>query len=202
MNETTEKKKNVRLQIKHVRLSFPHLDAPYASPMYPEQAPKYSATFLLEPGSAEHRQIAAAIQEVARAAWGEKYAAALANPTSDKQPLHRGDDKTKVYDGYAGMMYVGASSRQAPELRDADGKRRITGDAEIRERFMPGYYVNAIIEFWPELRYSRRVCCQLVGVQFAGYADILGGGAAQGCDFPDCSADVAASGMPMEDIPF
>lgn len=205
-DNSTKQKKNVRVLLQNVRISFPHLDEPHASTAIPGAPEKYSASFLMEPGSPAHTACAKAIQDVAESTWGRAYAAQLANPTSDKQPLHRGDDRPKVYDGYAGMMYVSASSRVQPDLRDADPKVQIRDAQAIREKFLPGYRVNAYVEFWPETRFSQRVCASLVGVQFAGYADVLGGAAVQACDFPDVSAQAAASASAFPaadaDIPF
>lgn len=202
-----KQKKNLRVLLRDVRLSFPHLDEPHASTAIPGAPEKYSASFLIEPGSQAHQLCAQAIREVAESTWGGAYAAQMANPTCEKQPLHRGDDRPKVYDGYAGMMYVAASSRVQPDLRDADPKIQIRDAQAIREKFLPGYRVNAVVEFWPETRFSQRVCASLVGVQFAGYADILGGAAVQACDFPDVSEQAAASSTASawaaaEDIPF
>lgn len=205
-------KKNVRVMLRDVRLSFPHLDEPRANAQIAGSTPKYSASFLMEPGSQPAKDCAAAIKEVATAAWGENYARQLASYTSEKQPLHRGDDRPKVYDGYQGMLYLSASNRVQPDLRDANPTIQIRGAQEIREKFLPGYKVNAVVEFWPETKFKNQVCASLVGVQFAGYADLLGGTVSQQCDFPDCSdqvanqsADAFGAAQPQvgeEDVPF
>lgn len=191
---TRKQKKNVRVLIRNVRISFPRLDEPRANALNPSAPEKFSATFLLEPGSEAHKTTAAAIAVVADSAWDEKYAAQMRNPACEKQPLHRGDDRPKVYDGYAGMLYFAANSRRRPELRDSNPQNAITDPEEIRRKFLPGYLVNAFVEFWPETRFSNRVCCELIGVQFAGIADVLGGGAVQSCDFPDVSDEAAKTG--------
>lgn len=206
-DNTTKKRKNARVLLRDVRISFPHLDAPTENALNPSAPPKYSAAFVFEPGSDAHKTAAAAIAAVADATWDAKYAQRLRDPMAEKQPLHRGDDRQKVYDGYAGMMYLSASNREQPELRDADPRIKITDAREIRQKFLPGYRVNAVVEFWPETRYSQRVCAQLVGVQFAGYADVFGGAAVEPCDFPDVSEQAAASQVydgtiSEEDVPF
>ena len=194
-------KMNERVFIRGARLSYPALDKPRASSFDAAGAdPKYQATFLMEPSNPSVQAIWAAIQKVATAEFGAKAQSILQNP--EKHPLRRGDDKENVPDGYHGMMYLQAKSKNAPELRDANPRVLITGEQAIREKFVAGYYVNGFVDIYP---YSVKnasgqilksgIAASLVSVQFCRYADAFAGSAKPAeSDYPDCSAEAEASG--------
>lgn len=194
-------KMNERVFIRNARLSYPALDKPRSSSFDAAGAdPKYQATFLMEPSNPSVQAIWSAIQKVATAEFGDKAAAILKTP--EKVPLRRGDDKENVPDGYAGMLYLTAKSKNAPELRDANPRIMVTGEQAIREKFVAGYYVNGFVDIYP---YSVKnangavlksgIAASLVSVQFCRYADAFAGAAKPAeSDYPDCTAEAEASG--------
>ena len=192
-------KKTERVFIRGARLSFPALDEPRAT-MAGGNDLKYQATFLIEPSNPCLQQLRAALMSVASAMWGDRASAVLANP--DKSPLKVGDNKERVPEGYAGMLYISARSKNAPELRDANPHILITDPRAIREKFVAGYKVNGFIDLYPyEVKDARGVTIKsgiaagLVSVQFCGYADAVSGVAKPAeSDYPDCSAEAEASG--------
>lgn len=192
-------KKTERVFIRGARLSFPALDEPRAT-MAGGNDLKYQATFLIEPNNPCLQQLRAALMSVASAMWGDRASAVLANP--DKSPLKVGDNKERVPEGYAGMLYISARSKNAPELRDANPHILITDPRQIREKFVAGYKVNGFIDLYPyEVKDARGVTIKsgiaagLVSVQFCGYADAFSGVAKPAeSDYPDCSAEAEASG--------
>lgn len=194
-------KTNERVFIRNARLSYPALDKPRASSFDAAGAdPKYQATFLMEPANPSVQAIWAAVQKVANAEFGDKAAAVLKSP--DRLPLRRGDDKESVPDGYAGMLYLTAKNKNAPELRDANPRILITGEQAIREKFVAGYYVNGFVDIYPYFVKNAAgailksgIAASLVSVQFCRYADAFAGAAkpAEG-DYPDCTAEAEASG--------
>ena len=191
-------KKNERVLIKGARLSFPALDEPREA-MAGQGDPKYQATFLLEPSNESIPLIQAALMSVARAMWGERAAQALQNP--EKNPLKSGDAKERVPEGYAGMLYISARSKNPPELRDANPHILITDKRAIREKFVAGYKVNGFIDLYsyevknPQgVTIKSGIAASLVSVQFAGYADAFSGVAKPAeSEYPDCSAEAEAS---------
>ena len=192
-------KKTERVFIRGARLSFPALDEPRAT-MAGGNDLKYQATFLLEPSNPSLQQVRAALMSVASAMWGDRAAAVLQNP--DKNPLKSGDAKERVPEGYAGMLYIAARSKNAPELRDANPHVLITDPRAIREKFVAGYKVNAFVDLYPyEVKDARGVTIKsgiaagLVAVQFCAYADTFSGVSKPAeSDFPDCSAEAEQSG--------
>ena len=194
-------KMNERVFIRNARLSYPALDKPRASSFDAAGAdPKYQATFLMEPSNPSVQAIWAAVQKVAAAEFGDKAAAIL--KSADKVPLRRGDDKENVPDGYAGMLYLTAKNKNAPELRDANPRIMVTGEQAIREKFVAGYYVNGFVDIYPYCVKNASgailksgIAASLVSVQFCRYADAFAGSAKPAeSDYPDCTAEAEASG--------
>ena len=192
---------NERVFIRGARLSYPALDKPRASSFDASGAdPKYQATFLIAPDNPAIAAIRAAIQKVAEAEFGAKAMSVLQNP--EKIPLRSGDAKENVPDGYAGMWYITAKSKNAPELRDANPRIIITGEQAIREKFVAGYYVNGFVDIYPYTVKNAAgavlksgIAASLVSVQFCRYADAFAGSAKPAeSDYPDCSAEAEASG--------
>ena len=191
-------KKNERVFIRGARLSFPSLDEPREA-MAGQGDPKYQATFLLEPSNHSVQLIQRAVMSVASAMWGDRAAQVLQNP--EKNPLKRGDDKERVPEGYHGMLYIAARSKNPPELRDANPHILITDQRSIREKFVAGYKVNGFVDIYPyEVKNASGatiksgIAASLVSVQFAGYADAFSGVAKPAeSEYPDCSAEAEAS---------
>lgn len=192
---------NERVFIRNARLSYPALDKPRASSFDASGAdPKYQATFLIAPDNPAMAAIRAAIQKVAEAEFGPKAMSVLQNP--EKIPLRSGDAKENVPDGYAGMWYITAKSKNQPELRDANPRIIITGEQAIREKFVAGYYVNGFVDIYPYIVKNAAgavlksgIAASLVSVQFCRYADAFAGSAKPAeSDYPDCSAEAEASG--------
>lgn len=191
-------KKNERVFIRGARLSFPSLDEPREA-MAGQGDPKYQATFLLEPSNPSVQLIQRAVMSVASAMWGDRAAQVLQNP--EKNPLKRGDDKERIPEGYAGMLYIAARSKNPPELRDANPHILITDQRSIREKFVAGYKVNGFVDIYPyEVKNASGatiksgIAASLVSVQFAGYADAFSGVAKPAeSEYPDCSAEAEAS---------
>jgi len=133
------------IQLKNVRLSFPHLFKPKA--FQAGQDPKYQATFLLDPTDKEH---AAAIKEIKRQAkkvlvekfgeMPEKGDYKLCFGMADKHP------KKKKYEGYEGMFYIATSNTIAPTCIDRRKREVVEADGVL----YAGCYVNTNITLWPQ----------------------------------------------------
>ena len=193
-------KAQIRFFITDARLSYPALDAPRPSIQDPNDK-RYQATFLLEPTNPCVAKLKEAIKQVAVQAFGPERAGAVLRDIK-RIPLRPGESKEVVPEGYEGMLFLGAKSRTKPELRDANPSIKITDPEMIRERFAPGYRVNGYVDLFAfekksdggaVLNYG--ITASLVSVQFKAYADTFSARAStKDEDYPDCSADAAASG--------
>lgn len=151
---------------------------------------RHSATFIIDPKSANHKAIEDAIKGEAKTLWPKKADAMLESMrgNSNKYCYQKGD--LKDYDGFQGMMYIGAH-RKAKEGRpllldsvaDPDtGKPARLTDSQGRffegkeGRIYAGCYVNASIEIYAQDGQNPGIRCGLLGVQFARNGDSFGGG--------------------------
>lgn len=159
--------------LKNVRLAFPELFV--AKQFKGEGAPKYSATFLIEPDSQNDKNVRQAIAEVARAQWEEKTAATL--KTIEGQPMKyayvRGD--LRAYDGFEGKMALSA------KRKEDDGPVMVLDrDASVltREHGRPygGCYVHARVQLWAQQNeWGVGMRATIVVVQFVNDGDSFGG---------------------------
>src|SRR5690242_13516824 len=95
----------MKVVLKNVRLAFPDL---WEAKEFEtgDGKPRYSATFLVEPGSDNDKAIRAAIKEVAKEAHGVKADAILKTMEGNSQKFFYLDGNAKDHDGFADMMYV------------------------------------------------------------------------------------------------
>lgn len=111
--------------LKNVRLSYAHLDKPYAGPTGTQKL-KYTTTVLVPKSDPKNKQmidtaIAAATQRAL-----EKYGRGF--PTQPKVSVHDGDgvrpsDNQPFGDECKGMWVFTASSKQQPDIRDEYGNK-------------------------------------------------------------------------------
>ena len=190
-----------RVFIENARLSYPALDKPVRSAFDTTANPKYQATFLMDPQNPSIKALQQAIWNVMCTVCGDRAKAEAAYKNPEKNPLKVGDAKENIPEGYHGMFYIKASSTFAPDLLDANPNLpHITGD-QIREKFVPGYYVNAFIDIYPYTVKNPAgqilksgFSAALVSVQFRRYADTFVGSARPAAsEYPDCTAEAEAS---------
>lgn len=152
---------------------------------------RHSATFLIEPGSANDKAILSAIDVEAKASWAKKATAMLESirGNSNKYCYTRGD--LKDYDGFQGMMALSGHRKQVdgrPLLLDSNidpetGKlaRLMGSDDKFFEgkagRLFAGCYVNASVEIYAQQGQNAGIRCGLMVVQFARAGDSFGGAA-------------------------
>ena len=165
-------KAQVRFFITDARLSYPALDAPRPSIQDPNDK-RYQATFLLEPTNPCVAKLKEAIKQVAVQAFGPERAGAVLRDIK-RIPLRPGESREVVPEGYEGMLYLGAKSR-------------------TRNGYVDLFAFEKKSEGGAVLNYG--ITASLVSVQFKAYADTFSARAAtKDEDYPDCSADAAASG--------
>ena len=162
----------MKVFLKKVRLSFPHLHEPNAFEGGPA---KFSASYIFPVDHPCVKDIQAAINAVAKEKWGAKADATLKSiVTAGKTCLRDGDMKGDR-DEYAGNMFVSASSAKRVKLVDQDG---VTPLVEADGKPYGGCYVNAFVDIWAmDNQYGKRVCASLGGVQFHSDGEPFGASA-------------------------
>ena len=171
--------------LKNVRLSFPALAEP--KPDMNGNNPKFSAVFLI---SKSDKETLKKLRNIMKDALAKKFTdrtkmpAVLRNANLDEYvsmngkegwPLRDGDMTDR--DGYAGHVFIKASSRVKPFTIDMN---REYMDAS---QFYAGCYVNAAVESWAYDNTAKGVSLTLCGVQFVDDGDAFGAAPAKAEDF-------------------
>lgn len=164
-----------------IRLAFPSLWE--ARAYKPGDKEKYGASFLFAPDSADHKLVKAAVETVLKEKHGEKAAAKFKayNAAGKVWVLRDGDTKPE-YEGFPGMLYLGAKSERRPKVRDKDG---LTDLAPSDGKPYAGAYVRAIVDIYEYTSGGAGgITAELLGVQFVEDGERLsGGGVAEEDDF-------------------
>lgn len=198
-----------RVQIKGVRISYPHLFARQVKvdDNGVEKVGSYGAQFMFPKEGSEDAVAAlkAAMKAAANKKWGSETGPKLLSGLAkqDRLFLHDGDNKVDDQGDtppeYVGMWYFSANAYTTkPSVFD---NRRVGGrPVELSEndgRIYAGCYVNVIFDVWAQDKKGeagKRINAGLSGVQFAADGEPLAGGkAASGdeFDFEEEEADAA-----------
>ena len=170
----------MKLHIKNVRLTFPHLFE--AAQVQGQGEAKYSAAFILPKDHPQKAEIERAMVDSAKQKWGEqKYMDVLKSlKAGDRLMLHDGDAKSEI-PGYAGNLFFNAGNKVRPLVIGPDRAPLTAADGKPYS----GSYVNVIVEVWAQdNQFGKRVNASLLGVQFVKDGERLaGGGVASADDF-------------------
>lgn len=171
---------------------------------------RHSATFLIEPGSANDKAIEAAFKAEALALWGKKADVMLEDirPQSNKCCYQKGDKKD--YEGFEGMMALTGHRKKQdgrPLLLDCYADPETGKPARLMDnagnwtpgkegRIYGGCYVNAAVEIYAQAGKNPGMRCGLMGVQFVKDGDSFGGASrAKEDDFESVEAPETADDL-------
>ena len=176
-----------------VRIAFPALFEAKAQSNDKTAKPKFNASFILAKNNPAIAAIYAAMEKAAVAKWGAKAADIVKGlKASDKLALHDGDAKTQ-YQGFAGNLYVSASSSARPLVIDRDRSMLTEADGKP----YAGSYVNARVQIWAQdNQFGKRINAQVLGVQFVRDGERFAGGAVASADDFETIPDAATGAAP------
>lgn len=174
----------MKVKLKNVRLSFADL---FVACVFEEGSePKYSATFIVEPESANATALAQAVKAVAEEKFKTRAASVLKDLEKKDRVAYRTEPmisgKTgEVYLGFEGMHWVKASNGTRPLLIDRDRTLLQKEDGKPYS----GCYVNASIDVWAQehAKFGNRINASLLGVQFFRDGEAFGGAIASTDEF-------------------
>lgn len=185
--------------VKNVRLSFPTLFEPKEFKQG-DGKPRWSATFLVEPGSQTDKDINAAIIEAAKEEWPKDWEKKLAGIRGQKNQFCYLDGNTKSFDGYEGMWAL-SSHRSAKTKNGANTPPLIVDknpNVHLTEKDgkpYAGCYVNAKVSFYAQSGENPGVRCSFSVIQFAADGDAFSNSKPSAADLEDLSvaeeADIA-----------
>lgn len=154
------------IRIDNVRLSYPHLDKPWAQD---GGKPKYSGGFLLPKDSHQAAKdlCVKVIEDICKKEE-------LGKLGSDRKFIRNGDDTGK--DENEGMYVVNAREDNRPACRNQKGG--VMTETEVKDKFYGGCWVNVLIRPWAQNSkdYGKRVNAGLVAVQFVRDGEAFGEG--------------------------
>ena len=182
----------MKIKLQKVRLSFPDI---WHSKEFKtgDGKPRFNATFLVEPGSANDKAIQQAIKDAAAETHGAKAAKFLAGVEGNSNKYAYLDGDKKEYDGYEGMMYLACHSKVRPTILDRDK----TPLAEDDGKPYAGCYVNAIVDVYTLSGDFPGMFASFSGLQFHSDGDAFAGGgrAASADEFEDLGEGADADDM-------
>ena len=180
------------VKLKDVRLSFPDL---FTAKDYQGNGKfRYSATFLIVPGSENDKLIQAAILAAAKEEYG-KDAGQIEAWRGNPQKFCYTPGSLKKYDGYEGMMAL-STHRYATQGRVGVYNRDLTPLTEADGKPYGGCYVNARVEIWAQGGKNAGIRGGLVSVQFVRDGDAFSGATKPSAD----DFELIEEGANAEDI--
>ncbi len=162
---------------------------------------RFSASFPIDPKSANVALIETAIQKAAKEKWKDKSGAILKKLKADGRMCYFRAEKTsaegEVYDGFEGMYSLAAANKARPLILDRD-KTQLT---EEDGKPYSGCYVDALVEIWAQdNRWGKRINAALKAVRFREDGDAFGdGGSKASSDDFDDLADTGEAESASED---
>jgi hypothetical protein len=180
------------IKLKNVRISFPSLFE--AKAVNGEGEPRFSAVFVVEPGSENAKLLAQTLNAVAKEKWGAKAENILTDLKAKGRVCYLERPKTnqsgEVYDGFEGMHHISASNTARVQVIDRDTSPLTPADG----RPYGGCFVDASIDVWTQDNsWGKRINAKLRWVQFRGDGDAFSGGAPVSQDEFESIADGAAA---------
>ena len=169
----------MKIKLENVRLSFP--DIWHAKEFKTgDGKPRFSATFLVEPGSTNDKRIRAAVKEAGVEAYKseDKWAKAEKGFWGNSNKCCYQDGDLKDYDGYEGMWFISSHSKVRPTVVDRDRSPLTEADG----RPYAGCYVNAFVDVWVQTGENPGIRASLGGIQFSKDGDAFSGGVPTSAD--------------------
>lgn len=144
------KKRDDVVVLKLVRLAFPKVWK--AEKATDTSEPKFSATALIDPDTAQGKEnikaIEAAIARVKKKTWQEKADKIYQNIDSKRKCYGDGDDATNdegdVYGGFEGMKFLKAANKRRPQILNRDKSALSEEDNVI----YGGCYVDMVVSVY------------------------------------------------------
>jgi len=181
------------VKLENVRISFPNLFE--AKAVNGEGEPRFSAVFVIEPGTPNAKLLATTLDAVAKEKWGAKAATTLADLKAKGRVCYQERPKTnasgEVYDGFEGMHHIGAGNTARVPVIDRDTTPLTPADGKP----YGGCFVDCSIDIWAQDNsWGKRINAKLRWVQFRRDGDAFSGGAPVSQDEFSSIAEGADSG--------
>lgn len=179
------------IYLSNVRISFPNLVEPQETtdPTTGKKRISYNCDFIMPPDHSGLQQFMTRYGALAQEEWKVNAGQAMQMIQQDRKQRCYGSGTEKInkktfqpYDGYAGMAYISAGSRNAPQMIQTDGKpvdpANTMAYQALARKLYGGCRVNAAVKPWLQKnQHGLGVRCDLIALQFAGDDKAFGAGA-------------------------
>jgi len=178
--------------LKNVRLAFPELFEAKGFDEGENDKKRYSANFLVEPGSENDKLIRKTIADAVKEKFPEAKKAEqfIKSVQGNSGKFCYNDGDTKSYDGFEGMWYLSANRNEdqgAPAVvgghKDENGK--LTPLTKASGKPYAGCYVNGKVDIWVQTGKYNGVRASLQAVQFVADGDAFAGAPASSDGFDE-----------------
>lgn len=172
--------------LKDVRLSYPELFTPREYTPG-DGKPRFSAVFIIEPGSENHKTLMSAIQAEMKEKFGDKAKVRYEAMKNDSKSFCYVNGDLKDDENFEGKMLLAAhrhASKGAPAVVDRNPKKKLTA---ADGKPYAGCYVNTKVEIYVQNKGNIGVRCDLLGVQFSKDGEAFAGAPATADGFEDLS---------------
>jgi hypothetical protein len=200
--------------ITRARLSFPHLAEPQTQTdkVTGNKRVTYNCDLLLEPNDPAFGQFMQQYAKLAQAKWLENAGNAMQQIQANRKQRCYGtgeekvDSKTfQVRKGYAGKVYISASSKNMPQMIQPDGRPTDPANTMacqmIARKMYGGCYINAVVKPWLQQNDTGiGIRADLVAVQFAADGEPFGEGVVDASAMFGAVAGAAPVGMPVAPV--
>lgn len=188
-----------KIALRNVKLTYVHVDKPWAKRGDPADKAKYSITPVIPKNHPQVAALMAAANEVAQAKWGEKFNKTVF-PT---MCIRDTDDKTELKhrskEGFGpGVLFFNASRKPSdgppavrhPSVNGGQTELSITANPDVYP--YSGAMGNVVVKFWAQDNvHGQKVNCELAAIIKTGDGEKLSGG----------GTDTAAAAMEIMDAP-
>lgn len=174
----------MKVVLKNVRLAFPDLWEP--KQFDGKGDARYSATFLVEPGSDTDKAIRTAVKAVADEAYGAKSAATLKSFEGNSGKFCYLDGNSKEYDGFEDHMFLSAHRKENQGKPLVLDRNKEVLEANSGKPYA-GCYVNGSVDIYAQKGQYPGIRASLLAVQFFKDGDAFAGSRANPDDFEDLS---------------
>lgn len=171
------------IYLSDVRLSFQHISEPQVQKQADgKERIAYGADLILPESHPGYQQFMTVYSTKAAEDWKQNAVQIMQMIHADRKSRCYGSGSEKVnkktfqpYDGYAGMAFITTSSKNAPQLIQADGSpvdpANTMAYKALAMKMYGGCRVNAAIRPWlqkpnPQKQYGHGVRCDLIAIQF------------------------------------
>jgi len=181
---STTPKTQGQIALRNVKLTYVHVDKPWAKQGDPEDKKKYAVTPVIPKNHPQVAALHAAANEVAVAKWGDKLNKSVFPTSCIRDTDLPTEKKHRAKDGFGpGVLFFNASRKPADGPPAVRHKSVAAGEVQLNPATNPNEYPysgamgNVVVKFWAQDNiHGQKINCELVALTKTADGDKLSGG--------------------------